>query len=367
MKITYIISEIDKAVYFENTAIALRSEGYEVSFVLINCENGALDTFLKEQGFNLVNIECKNIRNSWHAIKECKHFLKKQEATVIHCHLATANWVGLWAGKLSGTKKRIYTRHSGAPIKTNWKEKFIDKIQNYLATDIVAITKMIDELLKNQGVSSKKRILIHHGFDLSAFQQIEKSEIYRVKQTYNPNDQYPIIGVVARWMEWKGIQYTIESFKELLKDYPNALLCLFGGNSTGDYAENIEFQLSEIPSENYRCVPYEQNVFAIYSLFDVYVHVPINENCEAFGQTYVEALAADVPSVFTLSGIAQEFIKDKYNALAVPFEDANAITASIKKLLTDTELSQTISKNGKESVQQFSFDAYITALKLLYV
>lgn len=365
MNLTYIISDIDKAVFFEKTAISLRNEGYSLHFILINCKNGALETFLLENNFSVSNLECSKISRSSRAIFKCFQILKQTKTECIHCHLGTANWVGMWAGKLAGIKKRIYTRHSGKPLVDNKKEKIIDWVQNHLATDIVAITNMVAEFLASQG-AKKKVTIIHHGFDLSAFESIPQEEISRIKAAYNPNDQHPVIGVVARWLELKGIEYIIEAFQETLKTHPNALLCLFGGSEEQENGVSIMQKLKQLPTHSYKVVAFEKNVFALYSLFDIYVHVPVNETAEAFGQTYVEALASGVPSIFTSSGIAPEFIEDNKNALVVPFKDANAIATAIQLLSEDSELRKSIILNGKQSVKQFSFEKYIERLKTIY-
>lgn len=287
--------------------------------------------------------------------------------THVHCHLAHANWIGLWAAKLARITHRIYTRHSGEPLNLHWKERIIDKIQNRLATKIVSISQNIDDLLKKQGVPGHKRRLIHHGFDLHRFSNPNPEETANLKQQYNPHSQKPVFGIIARWMEWKGIQYSIDAFEEVLAHYPDALLCLFGASENADYYPEIKNKLSRIPKQNSRIVPFENNVFDLYQLFDIYIHVPVNPGCEAFGQTYVEALAAEIPSIFTLSGVAQEFIIHEENALVVPFRDSKAIYDAMIRLLNDASLREKLTANGFQSVSRmFSFDDYIRNLQKLY-
>ncbi len=367
MKICYIISEIDKAVFFEDTAIQLRSQGVELSFVLINSTNGKLHQFLCQHQFEVITLEVGSLLHSRKQIVVCKRWLVQQQITHVHCHLAQANWIGLWASKIAGVKNRIYTRHSGKPLHLNWKEKIIDKVQNYLATQIVAISQNIDELLEEQKVPKHKRIIIHHGFDIQRFSTNDQNEVNRIRSQYNPNQKRPVIGVIARRFELKGIQYVIQAFHNLLNDYPDSLLCLFGDPNSGDYTQELNQMLTTLPSDNVSSISFEYNVFDLYSLFDVYVHVPINQTCEAFGQTYVEALASKVPSVFTLSGVAREFIIDRENALVVPFKDEKAILHSIKMLLEDKELADNISTKGYSAViDLFSFSNYIKKLTILY-
>ena len=366
MKITYIISDTDKAIYFENVSLQLRARNIEINFILINSDKGHFYQFLKTNNFNVTTLQNSRISQSWSSIKACKAILLKQNPDVIHCHLATANWIGLWAGKLAKIPSRIYTRHSGKLLRTNFKEGIVDRIQNYLATTIITPTKIIQQYLVSQGVAQNKIIVIHHGFDLSRFNDVNQNEITRIKTTYNPNNQRPVIGVISRWLELKGIHYIIDAFAEIIEKYPNALLCLFGKGNAAEYEQTILTELKKIPERNIRIVPFESNVFAIYSLFDAYVHVPINASCEAFGQTFIESLAAGCPAIFTASGVAQEFVINEQNALVVPFENAAAIKNQIERILENSELKNKLVTNGKTSVQPFSIEKHIEKLEKLY-
>jgi glycosyltransferase involved in cell wall biosynthesis len=158
----------------------------------------------------------------------------------------------------------------------------------------------------------------------------------------------------------------IPAFKKLLVDYPNALLILANAKR-GDYAQEINTLLSELPRESYREIEFEYDLFALYRLFDVYVHVPIDPELEAFGQTYVEALAAGIPSVFTLSGVAPEFIEHERNALVVDFQNSEQIHQSICRLLDDKVLRTHLSTTGKSDVNaRFSFSKMIARLEDIY-
>lgn len=367
MQLCYIISDINKAVYFEETALHLRAQNLNVCYILINSTRGELHHFLSKNDFTVYTIESGSLLKSRKAILTCKAILKERQITHVHCHLAQANWIGLWAAKLAGVKTRIYTRHSGEPLNIHWKERIIDKVQNRLATKIVAISKNIDDLLKKQGVPAKKRILIHHGFDLDRFSHPQNEEVLRIKNTYNPKNQFPVVGVISRWLELKGIQYTIDAFQQLLKTHPDALLCLFGASDNADYSKEINALVQTLPEQNVRVVGFENNVYDLYQLFDLYVHVPVNPTCEAFGQTYVEALAAGIPSIFTLSGVAREFIVHEENALVVPFRDSASIHQAMLLLLSNQTLNEKLRLKGPESVcEMFSFVQYIAQLNKIY-
>jgi glycosyltransferase involved in cell wall biosynthesis len=101
---------------------------------------------------------------------------------------------------------------------------------------------------------------------------------------------------------------------------------------------------------------------------ELIVHVPIDPYSEAFGQVYVEALAAGVPMICTLSGIAPVFIRDAYNALIVPYCDSRAIENAILQLLGDHKTCEYLVLNGRSSISEiFSLDAMCGKLRSLYL
>ena len=272
------------------------------------------------------------------------------------------------AGKLIGVKKRVYTRHhSTYHYEYAPNGVYIDKFINYLATHIIAISENVKNVLVNkEGVKTKKIHLIYHGFSLEEFNHVDISRVNGLKEKYKIySSDTPVIGVVARYFKLKGIQYTITAFKQLLETYPYAKLMLCG--AFGLDKDYIKDCLSVLPKQNYCEILFEEDNFALYKLFDVFVHVPDNANCEAFGQIYIEALASKVPSVYTLSGVASEFIINNYNAMVVDYKNSDQIREAICNILANPPLKQSLIENGYQSIKQnFELENMIDKLSNLY-
>jgi len=366
-KVVYIVSDINKAVFFEHTAIMLRDSGIDMSFILINGDKSELATFLQSNGFRTHFISVGKLLFSWRQIIDCIKILRAERPQAVHCHLSAANFVGLVASFLARVKIRIYTRHAGKPLVHSLKESLLDHLQNRLATRIVAITQNTKELLLSEGVPEGKITIVHHGFDIERMMQPDAAEVCRIRQQYNPNGQFPIVGVIARWMKWKGIQYIIPAFVRLLQDHPNAKLCFFNASDNADYSRELSDMLHALPPDSYYVVRnFESNIYDLYHLFDIYVHVPVDPWCEAFGQTYVEALAEGVPSIFTLSGVAREFITED-NAYIVDFQNSDQIYENMKAILAKQKDPDTLIRNGQEVVlKMFSLKKYISTLLTIY-
>ncbi len=365
-KVTYIISNIDRALAFEWIALHLDRKKIELSFILLNASQSYLQDFLEHQKIPVLHIPYHGKKDIPKSVIKIYSFLKKNKIDAVHTHFLDANLVGLFAAKLANIKQRIHTRHHGsehhvfAPKGVKY-----DKFVNRLSTDIVVISQNVASILtEKENVKKEKMHLINHGFDFSLFQHHDKQNILDLKSKYNISTQTPVIGIISRYTKGKGIQYIIPAFKKLLNKYPNALLIL--ANANGDYQNEIRNLLKEIPAINYLEIPFEKEIHTLYQLFDIFVHVPINAHYESFGQIYIEALVSKVPSIFTLSGVAVEFIKHQENAWVVDFENSEQIEQGFIELLTNTSTKNKLIENGTKSCERFELEPFIEKLNHLY-
>jgi glycosyltransferase involved in cell wall biosynthesis len=219
-------------------------------------------------------------------------------------------------------------------------------------------------LIDWEKVPANKIELIPHGFLLKNFSSPSEEIVTNLRKKYDIIGRRPVIGVISRFIELKGVHYIIPAFHEVLSTYPDAVLLLF--NAEGDYSKSISHLLSSLPQKNYRTILFEPEIAAAYHLMDVCIHVPIANHLEAFGQVYIESLAAGVPLVCTLSGIANDIMIHKKNSWIVPYENASEIANGIRSILFDDPLRENIIHGGKETVQAFSLQRMIENLEKMY-
>lgn len=365
VKVVYIISNINKAVAFEWIVEDL-SDRIEFEFIILNKEKETdLNRFLIERNIKVV---FHQLKGKFHLIviwlKLLYYFINRRPQ-IIHTHLFEASLIGLSAAKLAGVKKRIYTRHHST---FHWeyypKAVKYDRIINFCATNIIAISENVRKVLnEKENVSDSKVALVHHGFRLEKFRNVDKFEKEKLISKYNIPKSKKVIGVVSRFIKLKGIEYIIEAFRKLNAD-GNYFLVL--ANANGSDKAIIQKKLQTLNKSDYLEIEFENNLFALYHLFDFYIHVPINNKVEAFGQTYIESLAAGIPSIFTISGVANEFIVDRQNALVVPYKNSEQIVKSIQLLETDELLRSKIIVQGFEDVKQFTLNKMIEKLYKIY-
>lgn len=366
-KITYVISAIDYSLGFLWLATFIDRTKYNPRFIFIGKTTPSLLQIFKEK-----SISCRFIQSGgkWSypltMFKLWTEFLFKRP-DIVHAQLVEAGLLTLPSALLAGIKRRIYTRHHATCniYYYPYMVKF-DKLINRLSTSIISISQNVSDVLtQREGVPSTKIILAPHGFLFDEFLNPPSVRVAQIKEKYNPNKRRPVIGVISRFIELKGIQYIISAFKRILNEYPDALLVL--ANTSGDYKEQIQELLNELPEESYIKVPFEKDLFALYQLFDIFIHVPIEITVEAYGQVYIEALAAGIPSIFTISGIARDFIQHESNALVVPYKNSEAIYLSINRFLKESQLKENIIQQGrKDATTQFSLTSSLEKMYKAY-
>lgn len=369
-QVVYIISDIHKSLAFEWTALGLRARGIEPAFILLNSSpHTALQAFLQAHRFRVTHYPLHGKKSYPRLWWQLFFYLRRHRPLVVHTHLFDASLLGLSAAKAAGIRQRIYTRHHSTFHHEYFpRAVWYDRLLNALATDIVAISRNVEEVLTSmEGVPAKKVRLIHHGFDMQSLTHCSKERTEIVRRRHGvPAGAFPVVGVIARYTEWKGIQHIIPAFARVLTQYPKAHLVL--ANARGEYATEIRRLLQQhLPAHTYTEIPFEEDLAALYRLFHIYVHVPVNPRIEAFGQTYVESAICGIPSVFTLSGIAHEFVRHGHNAWVVPYADSEAIAKGILRLVSDEALCRQLTQRAAESVAgRFTVDRMIEHLLALY-
>lgn len=285
------------------------------------------------------------------------------KSQVVHCHLRKAEFLGLLCAFILRIKKRIFTRHHGDENSFFLKGRLFDNLINFLSTEIVAISKVTYFLLKHKNYFTKKKIkLIHHGFNLNELKySSKKRNIFRTKLGIKKNNL--VIGIISRFVDWKGINHSIAAFKKFLLINNNAILLIV--NLNGNCHEKIRKLIKTIPKKNIRILNFQKNIISLYSSFDIFIHVPVRRFAEAFGQVIYEAIMFNIPSIFTKSGIACEIAINNYNCFLVNYKNSENIFKILKKY-THKETKKRIIKNLKKKDFQFKLEDMIGKLNEIY-
>lgn len=361
-----VINQIDRAQQFESIVERSDPRRVEYDFVLLNPGKSHLEDFLRARNVPVQRIAYETARDlPLCLLRLAWHWLRKRP-DLVHGHLHIGSFVALTAAWLLGIP-RIYTRHhSTLHHEYHPHAVWRDRLMNRLAQRIIAISPAVVETLVNKENADPAKIhLLPHGLNLESYRKPDPASFDALRKKYNPENRRPVVGVISRFTYWKGVQDVIAAWPLVLERQPNAMLLL--ANAQGDKADELLEQLSRLPSQSWQAIKFEPDAQSLYRLMDVFVHVPIDPLCEAYGQTYVEAAAAGVPMVCTLSGIAREFIRHGENAWVVPYQSPEAIAAGVLALLEEPEQARRIATQAQDDVlARYDLPPFIEKLMEIY-
>lgn len=273
---------------------------------------------------------------------------KKHQINIVQTEMPIGNLTGLIAAYLCGIQKRIATASN-----VTWfidyqstKQKWIDKITYYLSTHIITQTDLSKQFIVQYfKIPESKITTIHHAYKASNYEDITPERIKKIidKLPLKITDDTFIIGMIARFEEWKGHEYAIRAMEKVKKVLPTAKLLIFGGGDDSKLRTLIhELQLNDTV---YLC-GFEKDIFALYKIFHLQVHVPIDAMCETFGITILDGMMSKLPQILTQSGIAYFTAKHLENCWIVPYKNSESIADAIIHLYQNPSLREKLSKNA---------------------
>jgi glycosyltransferase involved in cell wall biosynthesis len=228
----------------------------------------------------------------------------------------------------------------------------VDRASNRLATTIVAVSTVVrDILIRDEAVSQDKIAVIYNGVDLTNFRSEPRLSEQPSTITIS-NTRLFNIGVISRLTEWKGVEYTATAFVRLQKEFPDSRLRIVG--AFADSYSHVKGILSTVASDKYAFEKSNSNIPLFLHGLDVFVHVPVGIDDEAFGIVYIEALTSGIPCIFTQSGVLNELETPDRYAHIVAFRNSEEIYLNLKKIIQDEYHSK--SAVPESWLNQFSLD-----------
>jgi glycosyltransferase involved in cell wall biosynthesis len=369
IRLLYISSVNLRWTHLEWVCEHLDRERFELSFLLLSSAQRPpfLEPYLTARHIPFRRFDCRTTSRSFFAtVAEVRRHCRETRAEIVHTHIFFASLVGLLGAFLAGVPVRVNTRHH-LRSKHGRAGIWLDRLTNALATRIIATSELLRrQLVDSEGAAPRKVSLVHLGIDIDRFRAAPAEEVRELAHKYNPGGGSPVIGVVARHIKSKGIQYIIPAFRRLLERYPSAFLVL--AYRFGHYQVEIRRLLADVPADRYVSLEFEENIFALYKTFDIVVHVPIAEELESFGLIYIEALAAGRAGIFTRAGVARELLVHGQNSWLVDYRDSGQIHDGMVRLLADPELRRSLEREGLHSVDPaFSAKTMVRALERIYL
>lgn len=319
----------------------------------------------REQDFRAigVNVHTMGIKTKsalspkiYKAIKPLQEIIIDNQIEVIHAQTRVTQIMGQI---LSHKTKRIFvtTCHGF------FKPRFFRRLFPCWGDNTIAISPAVYQHLTDDFKMTGDRVsLIANGIDLDLYYQSNDSERLDSRKKFNLNNE-PVIGIIARLSDVKGIDILISAIPKILMKFPDTKLLILG---EGKEEYNLKQMVGRLNlQERVFFYPSVDDMARTMGAFDVFV-MPSRQ--EGLGLSVMEAQACGCCVVGSRVGGIPTLIDDGHTGLLFESGNVNQLAEKVIKVLTDRELSRKIGENARQFIlNHFSSDTMVEKTINLYL
>lgn len=314
---------------------------YEIKVILP--KNSLLKPHVEVLGVEIIEIDgIADKSMDLKAVGELTRIIKREKADLVHAHASMSARI---AARLAGAKV-IYTRHSVFPpppsISKGMGKKINGLVNNFLADGIIAVAEAAKENLTATGVDETKITVILNG--VKGLENASVEEKLAARKRFGVGEDDKIISIVARLEDIKGHDYFIEAADKLLGEGIKAKFLIAG---TGSYEEHLKEKVKQLGrEEDIIFTGFIKDVDALMNI--TYIQCNASYGTEATSLALLEGMSLGIPAVVSDFGGNPGVISDGNNGYLVMKRNTDALAEGIKKLLSDEELYDQMSRKSKE-------------------
>ena len=363
MKIIHLITGL-KPAGAENLLfrLALGSEQVGLHPVVVSLSSGgALAATMRSSGIRVYELDGQ--KNIGRACVELLQILKKERADVLHCWMYHANFLSVLVRLFAPRLRVFWSVHNLSPSdpalsrKTMFIARLCGFLSHFVPRKVIFVSKVCSAAHVASGYSGSRALVIENGVDLKFFQRdMVGGSLVRKKLGVGRGSI--VIGCVARWDVVKGHALLLRAVSELSEHYPLEVMLVGEGMVSGN--KSLIGLLSEFSDQlKVHFCGGQQNLNGYYSAMDVHVLPSFKE---AFGLTTAEAMACEVISVASRTGIVEQLIEDPN--LIFEVGDIESLKKSINSAVNLFRTNEHAGEVQRSIISsKFSLDRALTSYK----
>jgi len=305
----------------------LKENGYDVT---ICCRSdNLLFEKAKSENINLFSVDFPRRGKEFKYAKIIYDYVKQNRIDIVHTNTNYDRTVGAFAAKLAGAK-HVAIVHSFQSISHN----ISHYIRNRYFTDrFLSDGENIRKLLIDKdNINADKISVIHLGIDPDSMKR-DYALREKVRDEFGIDDKTVLFGNTGRYVEFKGHEYLLKAFAKVCKDSDDVKLMLVG---YGDLESNLKLLATETGIiDKVIFTGFRDDLQAVYSSFDIYVHSSIEGGGEAFPFSVLYSLSQGIPAIATDVGDVSTMIENGVSGFSVEDKNPEALAEKMLHFLNN--------------------------------
>jgi len=229
-----------------------------------------------------------------------------------------------------------------------------DIVTAHMVDEIICPCFDLAKLLESYCFVNEQKIhVVPNGIDLESFDKIGYETDFLEKYGIEKENFLLYMG---RLVSWKGIEYLIEAFKNLKKEYANLKLVIVGNGDFEPYLRNFALGIKDI-----LFVGFIDSLIVKNLLYESCLTLVVPSLLDSMPMVVLEAMARNKPVVASDVGSIPLMIKHEKNGFLVKPADSKSLEKSIKLLYENPDLRKRMGSFGRKLVEkEFTIDKMIS-------
>lgn len=331
---------------------------------IVISSGGSMIQQLKAKNITFIklDVKTKNPLKILLNIKKLKKIIGQHKIDIVHVRSRAPMWSAYFACK-SLKIKLVSTVHGTYSTKfLCWDNFALKNLYNNMmlrADFVIAVSHHIKNYISQYYPKYYKKFnknnfkVIARGADIGYFnlEKITQKRIINLKKEWQIQDNKKrIIFMPARFTEWKGHEFLIDSLAKVKEDF----LCIMAGSDHGheDYKKRLEQRIKKLNlSSKIKIVQNCHDMAAAYAASTFVISPSLRP--EAFGRIPIEAQSCNKTVIATnIGGFCETIIENKTGFLVKP-NDCDEMSKKIRELLLlEQEKLENIGQEARINITQ---------------
>jgi L-malate glycosyltransferase len=301
-----------------------------------------------------------NVSDAWRLFSGLWGLMRRERPAIVHGMLFWAYILGTFVARVAGVPVVVASRRSLGLFKEGKPHYLmLERIANRMTDLFIANSEAVRvDTIARERLAPSGVIVIPNGLDLTRFEHAPDPDLAASLGVAG----HPCVIVVSNFIRYKGHEYFLRAWRDLLVKFPAAVAMLAGD---GVFRPEIERICDELKiRHSIRFLGVRNDVPALLALADVYVHPSLQEG---YSNALLEAMAAGKAIVATTVGGNVEAISDGVTGLLVPPEDSAALERAMTRLLGDRQTAREMGERASRYVhERYEMNAMVRSYESVY-
>lgn len=226
-----------------------------------------------------------------------------------------------------------------------------DRIASTFSTNLLSVSQSISDLFQKSGITGKPITVLGKG----SSKGVDLEKFAGLDPTFDAN--FEVIGFLGRLSIDKGLDQALETFDQIILEFPDAILEVVGtlDNTQPIQGAALERLSSDESIKWLRHVPHS-DLSKVVAKWNVLL---FPSNREGLPNAVIEVGAMGVPTVgWNVTGVKDAVIDGKTGFL-LPYGDIKAMALKVSEILRDTD-KLSMRRNAQDFVRE-NFDSNLVS------